>query len=182
MNWEAIGAVGEVLAAVGVILTLGYLAVQIRQNTAMMTAQTVQASVDATQRVLLYRAEHAEVRAVLRKARSDEALSPDEFEVVTAYLQASFMNFQARLQHNTRGVFDASVNESYERILIDYLEQPYVQRWWAYARALYGDAFREHCDQLIERIEKGERGDLINWKEFSPNPVADKPTDATGEN
>ena len=92
------------------------------------------------------------------------------------------MNFQARLQHNTRGVFDASVNESYERILIDYLEQPYVQRWWAYARALYGDAFCEHCDQLIERIEKGEGGDLINWKEFSSNPVADKSTDATGEN
>ena len=45
MNWEAIGAVGEVLGAVGVILTLGYLAVQIRQNTAMMTVQTVQASV-----------------------------------------------------------------------------------------------------------------------------------------
>ena len=111
MNWEAIGAVSEVLGAVCVILTLGYLAVQIRQNTAMMTAQTVQASVDATQRVLLYRAEHAEVRAVLRKARNDEALSHDEFEVVTAYLQASLMNFQARLQHNTRGVFDASVNE-----------------------------------------------------------------------
>ncbi len=43
MNWDAIGAVGEVVGAVGVILTLGYLAVQIRQNTAMMTAQTVQA-------------------------------------------------------------------------------------------------------------------------------------------
>ncbi len=30
MNWEAIGAVGEVLGAIGVIVTLGYLAVQIR--------------------------------------------------------------------------------------------------------------------------------------------------------
>lgn len=33
MNWEAIGAVGEVLGALGVIATLGYLAVQVRQNT-----------------------------------------------------------------------------------------------------------------------------------------------------
>ena len=40
MNWEAIGAVGEVLGAFGVILTLGYLAAQIRQNTGMMRAQT----------------------------------------------------------------------------------------------------------------------------------------------
>ena len=30
MNWEAIGAVGEILGAIAVVLTLGYLAVQIR--------------------------------------------------------------------------------------------------------------------------------------------------------
>ncbi|MGB5326252.1 MAG: hypothetical protein WBN40_12620 [Pseudomonadales bacterium] len=174
MNWEAIGAVGEVLGAVGVILTLFYLAVQIRQNTAMMTAQTVQASVDATQRVLLFRAEHANVRAILRKSRSDEKLSRDEFELLAAYLQATFMNFQARLQHNTRGVFDASVNESYENILVDYLEGAYVQRWWDYSKVLYGDKFRAHCDRIIERIKESDGNTLINWNEASSSTAPDK--------
>ena len=32
MNWDAIGAIGEVVGAVGVIITLIYLAAQIRQN------------------------------------------------------------------------------------------------------------------------------------------------------
>ena len=32
MNWEAIGAIGEVLGAAAVVVTLGYMAVQIRQN------------------------------------------------------------------------------------------------------------------------------------------------------
>ena len=41
MNWEAIGAVGELLGAIGVIVTLGYLAVQIRQNTRATGASTV---------------------------------------------------------------------------------------------------------------------------------------------
>jgi len=40
MNWEAIGSVGEVLGAIGVIATLAYLAVQVRQNTQVMKAQT----------------------------------------------------------------------------------------------------------------------------------------------
>ena len=181
MDWEAIGAVGEVLGAVGVILTLAYLAVQIRQNTAMMTAQTVQASVDATQRVLLFRAEHADMRAALRKARNDEELSTDEVDLLWSYLQAAFMNFQARLQHHTRGVFDASVNESYEKILVDYLEGPYVQRWWANAKALYGDAFREHCDQIIERIKVSEGSSLINRNEASSRTSTDKPANSNGE-
>ena len=181
MNWEAIGAVGEVLGAVGVILTLGYLAMQIRQNTSMMTAQAVQASVDATQRVLLFRTEHADVRAIFRKARNDEELSVDEFEVVTGWLQASFMNFQARFQHHARGVFDASVNQSYEKILIDSLEGQWVQRWWAFARGLYGDAFREHCDQIIERIEVGEASGMVNWEEARSSTSADKSANSNGE-
>jgi hypothetical protein len=36
MNWEAIGAVAEVMGAFGVIATLIYLAIQIRQNSRMM--------------------------------------------------------------------------------------------------------------------------------------------------
>ena len=33
MNWEALGAIGEIVGAIAVVLTLGYLAVQMRQNT-----------------------------------------------------------------------------------------------------------------------------------------------------
>ena len=40
MNWEAIGAVGEVLGAIAVIATLAYLAVQIRQNTLQLHQST----------------------------------------------------------------------------------------------------------------------------------------------
>ena len=32
MNWEALGAIGEIVGAVAVILTLGFLAVEIRQS------------------------------------------------------------------------------------------------------------------------------------------------------
>ena len=44
MNWDAIGAVGELLGAVAVILTLVYLASQIRQNTATSLATTYSAT------------------------------------------------------------------------------------------------------------------------------------------
>ena len=40
MNWEAIGAIGEIVGAVAVVLTVGYLAVQIRQNTRSVRAAT----------------------------------------------------------------------------------------------------------------------------------------------
>ncbi len=42
MNWEAIGAVGEVLGAAGVIITLAYLAVQMRQSNRLAKRAAVQ--------------------------------------------------------------------------------------------------------------------------------------------
>ena len=38
MNWEAIGAVGEILGAAAVVITLAYLVVQLRLNTTAMKA------------------------------------------------------------------------------------------------------------------------------------------------
>ena len=43
MNWEAIGAIGEMVSAIGVIATLGYLAVQIKQNTRAIRGATLNA-------------------------------------------------------------------------------------------------------------------------------------------
>jgi len=32
MNWDAIGAVGEIVGALGVVVTVGYLALQVRPS------------------------------------------------------------------------------------------------------------------------------------------------------
>ena len=37
MNWEAIGAIGEIVGAIAVIATLFYLSIQIRQNATATT-------------------------------------------------------------------------------------------------------------------------------------------------
>ena len=163
MTLQNFGDLGDLIGGIAVVITLIYLAVQIRQNTALITAQTVQASVDATQRVLLLRAENAPLRATLRKARNNEDLNADDTEVLASYLQAAFMNFQARLQHHARGVFDRSINESYELILEDYLHQPYVRRWWHYAKPLYGATFRNHCDRIIAALADGAAPPVADW-------------------
>ena len=45
MNWDAIGAVGEVVGAAAVVVTLAYLAVQIRRNTRQENFQGLQSAI-----------------------------------------------------------------------------------------------------------------------------------------
>jgi len=46
VNWEAVGAIAEILGAIAVIATLGYLAIQIRENTRSTTASIYQSAMD----------------------------------------------------------------------------------------------------------------------------------------
>ncbi len=39
MNWEAAGALGEIVGAFAVVISLVYLAIQVRQNTTAIAAQ-----------------------------------------------------------------------------------------------------------------------------------------------
>ena len=54
MNWEALSAIGEIVGAGAVLITLIYLAVQMRQNTASVQASIRQAILQEDQ-ALVYR-------------------------------------------------------------------------------------------------------------------------------
>ena len=46
MNWEAVGAIGEIVGAAGVIITLLYLSIQLRQNTRASQITAIQSSME----------------------------------------------------------------------------------------------------------------------------------------
>ena len=76
MNWEAIGAIGEIIGALAVFLTLGYLAVQIRQNTKAVRASALDSSVNAVNNTRMAMFENSEVAALYRKGLEN----PDELD------------------------------------------------------------------------------------------------------
>ncbi len=67
MNWEAIGAIGESLGAIGVIVTVIYVALQIRQNSEAVRGATEQNLMSQEMALYALLAEHANV---YRRGRS----------------------------------------------------------------------------------------------------------------
>ncbi len=64
MNWEAAGAIGEIIGALAVFLTLIYLALQIRQNTKAVQASAVDASISKVTSVRQSMYESAEIAGI----------------------------------------------------------------------------------------------------------------------
>ena len=83
MNWEAMGAIGEVVGAIAVVLTLAYLAIQVRQNSNALDqqnkvekAKTVQDRVELVMRYMQLQITSSENLKVMYEVLHD----PDWFD------------------------------------------------------------------------------------------------------
>jgi hypothetical protein len=63
MSWDGIGAVGELVGALGVIVSLVYLAAQIRQNSQVVRTATRQAVSTSQMEIGMQLASNPELRA-----------------------------------------------------------------------------------------------------------------------
>ncbi|GAF93200.1 unnamed protein product, partial [marine sediment metagenome] len=71
MNWDAIGAVGEIVGALAVVITLIFLTIQIRQSTAAVrhsTSRGIQEDANAWRFKII---ESEEVSELFRKGLTD---------------------------------------------------------------------------------------------------------------
>jgi len=85
MNWDAIGAVGEILGALAVFLSLAYLAIQTRQNTQALRSAAFHQVRDSFAEVSLVMAQSPELVELLARAIRNEDLTFEE------ELQVSFI-------------------------------------------------------------------------------------------
>ena len=112
MNWDAIGAIGELVGGIAVVGTLIYLATQVRQNTRINASAIRQSFYDYTTRQMLHGTDSTEFNTVLAKAgTTDEELSPGERIAMLRLFQAVFVGYQgAYFQHRNKALSDDDWN------------------------------------------------------------------------
>ena len=159
MNWEAIGAIGEIVAAVAVVFSFVYLAAQIRQNTLQVQEQC------RTQRqnsVLAARAAFTEWRSLVvqdatvasiwkRGNEGLERLSEEERVQMDFLLIDLFWAVATIWLQMSEGLADESLWEL-SRANVALYAGPGARDWWSSSphRSEYPDAFAESIDLLFE--------------------------------
>ena len=87
MNWDAIGAVAEAVGGLGVILTLFYLALQIRGSNRVAKAQSRQSMTEFAIGISRFRAEHADRYARINSG-GELSAGDKEFLLLEPYANA----------------------------------------------------------------------------------------------
>jgi hypothetical protein len=153
MNWTAIGAIGEILGAAGVIITLVYLARQVRQNTRatrLSTAQSIATAARDWNRPLLQDPELAWTFQV----GTEDPTQLDEKEQAR-FIELCFSLFRmfedAHYQYHS-GALDPSVWKGYEKLYAAYAKAPGFQAYWKERRDTFRPEFRAFIEEYPEPV------------------------------
>jgi hypothetical protein len=112
MNWEAVAAVGELAGAVGVIITLLYVGLQVRQNTSAIKAAAIQDIAASTTAYLNTWTSDDELHRLFVRAGAGELpddLTPQENVKLTIAFMSMLRVYEARYLQIRLGVLDEDI-------------------------------------------------------------------------
>lgn len=155
MNWEAVGAISELVGAVAVVVTLLYLAMQIRQHTRSTHSSTFQATTDALNQINMAIATDADLVRVVssRPGSLDELSAEDRFRY--SYVLLSL--FRVRETAYFQQCHATTSRQSWireELTLKKNLEIGAVREWWKTVGYGFAPDFAAYVDKLIAVIEQ----------------------------
>ena len=149
MNWEAIATIAEIVGAAGVIASLIYLAIQIRQSTKVARAETTKDLYLASRSAILEIAANEDLAKIWTDIR--------EFENIDvarryAFYQSFFRLYELQFNLASQGLLDKDIAQSYMLIIRMFGATPYFPDYWKKARGEFNDTFAAYVDEQLETL------------------------------
>ena len=147
VNWEALGALGEIIGAVAVVATLVYLAAQIKQNTRALHATAAQAFSDSINDVNQAVASDPQLARITRLCfEQPETLTEDERAQMDYLILATCRSHDSALAQEAPGTIDAQTARMLQNILKDLFATQYYQDWWQRTPYRFTDRFTKFIE------------------------------------
>jgi hypothetical protein len=128
---EALGNIGDFVGGIGVIVTLAYLAVQIRRNTQVARAATLQQWVTMAATVNSTISQSGDFARIWRAGCDEpESLEPHQRSQFNMYLLQVLNVFESLFFQAQQGAVDPAFFEAKMKTLRLALRLPGVRDWW----------------------------------------------------
>ena len=156
MSLEDLGNIGEFVAAVAVVISLIYLAVQIRQNTRsvrMASHHSINTSLHDLSK--LGASDPALAELWLKGRRDLDSLSEVErfqFEMIASWL---FRLYEELFNYHRRGQIDSTFWTARSGNILAYMSLPGVRQWWETTQLTFpvkgGEQFSQEFREYIAK-------------------------------
>jgi hypothetical protein len=155
MSLEDLGNIGEFVAAVAVVVSLIYLALQIRQNTSSVRASTFHQSASSAADFTRAIGEQKEVARILRTGlRGIEQLEDDDDRVrFVMLLHTLFRQYEDFFFQRQAGTLGSESWDAWRYSLRANLSNPGFTPFWELRRLYFTESFRHFVETERETTE-----------------------------
>lgn len=155
MNLDFLGNIGEFLGAVGVIISLVYLTVQLRQNTKALRASSYQEISHNSRELLELLIQDGSMADIFTRAREGgvEVLTPAEQVRWHSMLLAIFRHWDNLFYQYRNDMLERELWRSYQHVIAGYMAEVGFQEWWAEQRHGFSQSLQELVNGVIARQE-----------------------------
>lgn len=145
MNWEAVGAIAELLGAAGVVLSLLYLSVQMRQSNRLTKRAAVQALLAARAELNKFVASDPALNQLCwRGIESPDDLDENEWKRFVNVFTPFIRHYEAIFLDHQEGLLPAGTWRSQGSSMKRWLSTPGAQRLIRHLESDFDEAFVRH--------------------------------------
>ncbi len=151
MNWEIIATIAELLGAVGVILTLIYVALQVKQHSIALSREAARHASISNQPVAAAQM-NPEVAAIIAKAFLDEEVDLVEQTILDAYFGNWLSTWQECFYDHEVGVLSDEHWEGVLNQMREFMATRACRQGWHVNKTLYTSRFRNLVEEVIQTV------------------------------
>lgn len=160
MNWEAIGSIGEAVGSAFVLISLLYLAVQVRQNTNTAKGASHHAVTDSFNAISTLIAQDTKMARLWRLGGAElESLTEDE-RTSYGFLCLMYMRvFETIYYQKKVGTMEDQLHQAEEQSLKWAFSLPGFRKWWQENPISFSVEYREYTAGIIADLEAASHED-----------------------
>ncbi len=168
MNWEAIGAVGEILGALAVLVTLVYLAAQIRQNTAQQKREEL-VSIQHGQNAVVAQLQDPRVFGAYVRTADDRCPTIEDRGTTFSWVIQYLNHFQVVHELHQSGALNEEQYQLWAGFAVAIVAPMGLRRWGDEedGRLAFHSEVRELIDSRLRDPEKPPIPITEMWTQFS---------------
>ena len=149
MNWDAFGAIGEVIGAAAVVISLIYVSIQVRSGTRALQTTPRDSGFKSVQEWNLAVMADPKLGWIFQSGSGDfEGLGEDERARYLHLMFSFFKVFENIYLHSLDGVVPPEIWEPNRTMLTVYAASPGGRKYWEERKAAYDPRFNEVMEGL----------------------------------
>jgi hypothetical protein len=153
VNWSLskVLQIGELVAAFAVVVSVGFVVFEIRQNSEAQIRATTQQAVSNYISSLERHVDNPDFTCLyIRGAQNYRALRGDERLRFSAYYMSTYYQLQEMLRLAEEGSIDADTWSGFRGLLIETTRYPGVRQWWSDRRHWFSSRYQAYIDALMQ--------------------------------